>query len=449
MSLLPELLTGILLPLPFFLAALAYPTDVSSDSGGPLTLVSLARLWGAWPEEHGPTTPGASRATYVPMLEASWLASLTLLVLGILASWMHSAGRFAGKDEDLVSQLAAGFKRYNLKTVFTKRMVSRILGIWLPYFAALQLGGLRIGLLLLLTFSSGVPYVVRQIVAGASWSVVLQSVNKRKFSCLAIVLSMLADAVGLTAGVPRHQLFLGYLALFASILIVPFPASMESPKGGSTSTTPVSAFFPRTWISPSTSTPSILSPLISTPQSGIQTFVAGAVLLVSTLSISFFFPTVLHLTYPAILLSILAIISTAGLAFLAQPSTLQSSTKLGVAAGCSIVVIFDCMSHWSFSWKIPIICSIWPTWAYLAAFFDIVDITTLKIFTHDDDDGHGHGHSHISHSHATHTPHSELCKHSRVTGFLLSLTSPGSVLHSILSERDSRRIFYFGRYELP
>jgi zinc transporter 5/7 len=34
--------------------------------------------------------------------------------------------------------------------------------------------------------------------------------------------------------------------------------------------------------------------------------------------------------------------------------------------------------------------------------------------------------------------------HSRLTGYLLRLTSPGSVIHSILQEKDSRRIAYFG-----
>lgn len=338
----------------------------------------------------------------------------------------------------MISRLVTGVKTNHLRSVFNPMMASRILGILLPYFATLQLGGLRTGLLLLLSFSSGLPHLVRQAVAGARLEVLLRSIAKRKFSTFAVALSILSDAVGLTAGVPKRQLFSGYLALFASILILPFPASTGTGTAMSASTTRTSAFFPRSWIGSSTPTPSILSPLISTPQSGIQTFIAGAILLVSTLTISLFFPTALHLTYPAMLMSVLVISSTAALAFFAQPSTLQSGTKLGVAAGCATVVIFDCIHHWSSSWKIPIICSIWPTWAYLAAFFDTVDITTLKIFSHDH---HDHGHLHTS----QHTSHPDPTKHSRLTAFLLSFTSPGSIMYSILIERDSRRIFYFAR----
>lgn len=440
-SLYPELLTGILLPTPYFLASLAFPLEISSDSDGPLTLGSLGRYFGAWLDETSSAAATTPRAIYVLLMQASWLASLTLLLLGALACWMHTGGRFERKDEDMISRLVAGVKTNHLKSIFTLMTASRILGIVLPYFAALQLGGLRTGLLLLLTFSSGIPHLVRQAVAGAKSEVSLRSIAKRKFSTLAVILSILSDAVGLTAGVPKRQLLTGYLALFASILIVPFPAFTGAGTAVSASTTRTSAFFPRSWIGSSTPAPSILSPLISTPQSGIQTFVAGGVLLVSTLTVSFFFPTALKLTYPAILLSTLTISSTAALAFFAQPPTLQSGTKLGVAAGCATVVIFDCIHHWSSSWKIPIICSIWPTWAYLAAFFDTVDITSFKIFSHDH---HDHGYTHASH-HTSHTSHFDPTKNSRLTAFLLSFTSPGSIMHTILIERDSRRIFYFAR----
>ncbi|KAK8178765.1 cation efflux family-domain-containing protein [Phyllosticta citribraziliensis] len=51
--------------------------------------------------------------------------------------------------------------------------------------------------------------------------------------------------------------------------------------------------------------------------------------------------------------------------------------------------------------------------------------------------------SHSHHHHHHHGPHAH-DKHSRLTGILLKQCEPGSLLHSILVEKDSRRIAYFG-----
>jgi zinc transporter 5/7 len=53
-----------------------------------------------------------------------------------------------------------------------------------------------------------------------------------------------------------------------------------------------------------------------------------------------------------------------------------------------------------------------------------------------------HGHSHHGHTH-NHTPLAE--PRSRFTNFLLPFILRWSLLHTILAEKDSRRIFYFMR----
>jgi zinc transporter 5/7 len=53
--------------------------------------------------------------------------------------------------------------------------------------------------------------------------------------------------------------------------------------------------------------------------------------------------------------------------------------------------------------------------------------------------GHAHAHSH-SHSHEHHL-HGN---HSRISRFIISRCTPGSILHSVMIEKDSRRIAYFG-----
>lgn len=69
---------------------------------------------------------------------------------------------------------------------------------------------------------------------------------------------------------------------------------------------------------------------------------------------------------------------------------------------------------------------------------------------HDHDHNHGHGHSH-SHSHAHAHAHSHDhggAEKSLVTRTLLKYCTSWPLLHAIIVEKDSRRIFYFMRYLL-
>ena len=431
-----ELLNGILIPLPFCLASLAFSTGTPSVSNGSFTFSSVAKYFHALPDGTVDLAADASGGIYVPLLEASWLTALTLLVLGAVARWIHSDSQADRNDENFVSQLVAGFSISSLKSLLSPRMVTGILGVHLPFLAALQLGGLRTGLLLLLAFSSGITNLMTWTATGLDLTLLWRGMLRRKFSCLCLALTMAADAAGLTAGLPRLQLLSGYLAIFASLPFLPFRtySGVSTPASGTA--TLASTFRLRSWVSSSKPAPSSPTPLLTTAQSRIQTIVAGLLLLAGTVALSLLFPSTLRLKDNALQLSVLSVACTAALVFLAQPSVLQSSTKLGVASGCVVIVLFDCINHWSSSWKIPIICSIWPGSAYLAALFDSVDISNLNIF----------GHSHHAHSNGRHTL-AEHAKHSRFTTFLLSYTSPGSIMHSILIDRDSRRIFYFAWYD--
>lgn len=63
---------------------------------------------------------------------------------------------------------------------------------------------------------------------------------------------------------------------------------------------------------------------------------------------------------------------------------------------------------------------------------------------HDHDHGHGHGHEHHHHDH---NPNPNTNKErSMVTRMLLPYTAKFPILHAIMTEKDSRRIFYFMAY---
>jgi zinc transporter 5/7 len=64
------------------------------------------------------------------------------------------------------------------------------------------------------------------------------------------------------------------------------------------------------------------------------------------------------------------------------------------------------------------------------------------------DTHHEHDHDHHHHDH-DHHGHDHTAERSRFTGLLLPYTSRWPLLHAIMTEKDSRRIFYFMSYVSP
>jgi zinc transporter 5/7 len=57
---------------------------------------------------------------------------------------------------------------------------------------------------------------------------------------------------------------------------------------------------------------------------------------------------------------------------------------------------------------------------------------------------HSHSHAHTGHKHAHSHDHHLHGNHSRLSAFLIAQCTPGSIAHSVMIEKDSRRIAYFG-----
>jgi zinc transporter 5/7 len=80
------------------------------------------------------------------------------------------------------------------------------------------------------------------------------------------------------------------------------------------------------------------------------------------------------------------------------------------------------------------------TCAFLFGAISIDTGSTLSK-SHSHDHSHaGHQHSH-SHDHGDHHLHGN---HSGLSSFIIARCTPGSILHSVMIEKDSRRIAYFG-----
>jgi zinc transporter 5/7 len=122
--------------------------------------------------------------------------------------------------------------------------------------------------------------------------------------------------------------------------------------------------------------------------------------------------------------------------FFSLPSALKSQTKCGFALGAFLAAAFGAYEH-SEAWHawivFPLLCAL----LYIAVSFDTgSSMLGYHLAGHSrSDSGHKHAVAHNHHLHGN---------HSKLSAFLISRSTPGSIVHSILIEKDSRRIAYFG-----
>ncbi|KAH9828015.1 Cation efflux family [Teratosphaeria destructans] len=420
---LPEALTALLIPLPYMLASAAY-SSISGEElgGGTHPLPAYARL------QHG----GGGQTVRLPQrkfssdsgaIEACTLTSGTLLLVGIVAKM--TAERQLDRRKG--SGLRVGDQA--VKTLFSARsvreMALRSLSLGLPFYAAMQIGGLRTGLVLLATHAAGWTG------ADAGW-------RRSRFSqkpipsavsatTLVVGMSVALDFVGLTFQAPFTHMLSGYLALLVSVILLPLPLPA------------LATGYRSTWSS-TTSGQVAASPFTTSPADVNMTLVSGVVVSILTVAVSMLWDTAPPISSTAMAFSTLAIAAMCAAVFFAQPHTLRDSKyQAGLGLGCLVTAC--CAFLYS-----P---SIWPgtvcngglsALSFLGVLFDAS--------TAEGGQGHHHDHSHVhADTHHHHRDHHQQAaapaSHSRLTRFLLTHLEPGSLVHGILSEKDSRRIAYF------
>lgn len=291
-------------------------------------------------------------------------------------------------------------------------MLTSTLRVALPYFAAIQIGGLRVGLVLLVALGSSLSYSDKHPKS------LFASASARPLTLTALGLCILGDAFGLTIYADAYHLATGYIALLLSVFVLhpPLPAN-----GSST------------------------SPLIATSSATTATLYAGAILSVLTIAASIIFSIAPSVTPLSITFSTLSMAITAALVLFARPANLRTNKKTGLALGC----LLTAASSFLFS---P---TTWPGTFCNGALAALSYVGVLYDTSHSHAQSHDHSHTHdTGHSHAHASAHTH-CNHhhghqhhthaetSLFTSFLLARCRPGSLFHSILCERDSRRIAYF------
>jgi solute carrier family 30 (zinc transporter), member 5/7 len=143
----------------------------------------------------------------------------------------------------------------------------------------------------------------------------------------------------------------------------------------------------------------------------------------------------------SILFSALSIASATALVFFSLPATLRKRSKGGLVLGTLLTIGFDVWTHTD-AMKEGILSVLVCVFISGAVFLDTHPSAAMRSTSHSHSHSGHHSHSH-SHSQDHHSHHLH-GNHSQLSAFLIERCTPGSILHSILIEKDSRRIAYFG-----
>ena len=401
---LKETYTSILITLPYVLWSI-----VSTSSDWSLTLQSSAINSESLTIDHSKSF-------------AAWATTaVTLILVGTIGSVAGKAvGNGKGRGE---KRQNSGHKWASWPTF--QKVSGRVLAVGLPFCAVAQLGADRVALFSLVAVAGSLDIAATST---KSWKDLFTS---RKWILTALAAQIISDLTGYTRVDKPSELALGYILLGLCILVLPLYSAPEVEATNSIS--PVSS----KKVAPKFSSPDSeksfhpmmigQSLMISSPEEANLTLAAGVITALICGSFIVVRPDTSIVStqqIPGFLL--IAAIATLSL-IMSDPRSLQSNKKCGLLLGpiLSFTLMFHNYSYRSFALEGAAILSFW-----LALNFD----------TRSALDSHSKHRLHHDHK-PSHEEH-----HSRLTGLLLSATHRWPFIHSILAEKDSRRIFYFMRY---
>lgn len=360
------------------------------------------------------------------MLEACALTSGTLLVIGLVAKMTASERTLDRRKGSSHSQVKIAYDMRTLRAVAT-----RSLSIALPFFASLNLGGVRTGLVLLASIATSIS-------CGPSrqpLDTLLHAVSTSKATITTLGICFLADLAGVTLRTSMSSFLLGYLALIGSVFVFPLPlpslGSSSVTRSASKVGTPVSpAGAP--WRRPSSvKRPGAVSSLVCSAADIDLTLLAGGLLSILTGLATIFFSASPLPAVSSFLFGVLSVASTVLALHVSQPSALRRQLKSNLGVSC----LFNAGSGFFLS------SSIWPGAICDLALSALVVTGALLDTSSSARTTNGAAHEQIGNAKKRHQRSAR--DHSAFTDFILQRCEAGSLVHSILLEKDSRRIAYF------
>ena len=314
-----------------------------------------------------------------------------------------------GQQKSSPGALEGVFSKFNATTASTA--FTRLCSIGLPIYAGLKIGGFLVAFALSLALAAGLP--TAQTKARDQFA-------QKKCSLALLATVILVGYFGGNSALDQTP-FMGYVVLLVGVFVIRPPFTVDHP--GST---------PEIGLGLSVGRDSLLLDKLSaasSPEDAIVNVLSGLALALVTVILSGFPSPSL-----ADLLSFGATAASLAVSLLySSTSALRSPQKFGHAAGMGAAALLCSPELYDDLFVPYIMRSALAAASFLAA---RLDDRHLRIGAH----SHGHHHHHHhSHSHSHGHP-------SKVTKMILHACEDYPLLHSILKESDSRRIFYFMTY---
>lgn len=413
-----EAVSSIIIPLPYVLASLAYRqlTTTHKATGSPVV---------KQPSHEWPIVCG--------------LTSATLLLIGAGGIFKKPYQELDRRKPSLVPEDGLGKRHWMDKA---RRIGGRFLTVGLPFYATSRLGAARVALVMLVGLATNIMAIedeATDLTRIKGWK---RLFTYRRWTIASILLQLLCDFTGLISGSSKSDLCLGYLALGLSIFALPpsFPSSRPKLSVVTSSAPPsessTSSVLSTPWETPpklenSTAKMIKLSPLVCSPEDVALTLWSGGTLALVTIIISFSIGSEIFST-PSHLGWMFLSSGTAATALLTADSrSLRKNKGLGLLLG-SLISSLLLTQLGSLAWSV---------FAYQSGFIGICFAATKSDTQSSFSVPPRSEHHHHQHQPKLHT--AEHVQMSRFSEFILRIAPKNQLLHSILVEKDSRRIFYF------
>ena len=424
-------MASILIPLPFVLTALVLNSRYIPAAKVDPAIEKLDSIGGGQADLLGK----ASLVPYLSFFSICILTSSTLLLVGLISE----VSRLFTPEDEKSQRWKTGKEIVSGNTV--QRVLGRVLSVGLPFYAASKLGGERVAIAVLVTVAADIMTTVpkaEEIVRSGGLRNMLAA---KKWTVGALGLQAAADALRITSRAGPWQSMLGYLALGCSISLLPLPYPTNRPRL-SFATSPeigseANGVFRAPWEAKTGArTDTQLSPLTSTPFDTDLTMASGVLAGATGIAVYFLSPEDSQTIDNTLIIGgFLTTITSALSLLLASPKSLKSSKRYGVAAGLILSIVFQELlephTPLAFLFQLGLIGLSW-----IGMKFDTrmarVRSGSIQQVRHRHPHQPYHDHSHESHS--------------KITGILLQTFHELPLIHSILVEKDSRRIFYFMLY---
>ncbi|KAL8718925.1 MAG: hypothetical protein Q9225_004007 [Loekoesia sp. 1 TL-2023] len=385
-----------------------------------------------------------------------WIGSLQIsslfLTLAITAATLMLSG-LVGKTQmslETIEQSKGSLKSSEKRTSQSSRamasnarkIIEKVFGVALPIHAASCLGGARVALVMLVALFSRIVTLEDGGTTLADMKGWKQIIKYRRWTLMSILAQALFDFVSYTTPTRKAVLASGFLALTVSIVVLPppFPSIIRATPGhseinpASGSVVLSSGFEAPSIPEVSSLRKSTVSSLVSSPEEMTVTLQAG--LVSATLCVLLWFMS--NLSVDAFNLRTFSLFSitaftTAACLLVAQPQSLQENRGLGILTGALTSSVVSYLFHTDVL-RVLGFEGILVGFSFLAT---QIDTPTILASRSKASQHHNAGHHYTT----SHSAHSE--DHSRLTRFLLETFQHRPLLHNILVEKDSRRIFYF------